>query len=75
MEARAAMAGGADVIDVKEPTAGALGRATSSVMQDIAGVVATSPATPCSVALGELLELQSANEIVVPDSVRWVKVD
>lgn len=74
-EARAAMAGSADVIDVKEPTAGALGRATSSDMQDIAGVVATSPASPCSVALGELLELQSASDpVVIPDTVRWVKV-
>lgn len=74
-EARAAIVGGADVIDVKEPTAGALGRATTSVMQDIAGVVATSPGMPCSVALGELLDIQTESKpIVIPESVRWVKV-
>lgn len=74
-EARAALAGGADVVDVKEPTSGALGRASATVMQDIAAVVGGSPGIPCSVALGELLELPGGDDrLLVPDTVRWVKL-
>jgi uncharacterized protein (UPF0264 family) len=53
-EARAALEGGAAVIDIKEPDRGPLGRADvkvwQSVRQAVAGVV------PVSVALGELRE-------------------
>ncbi|MEX0885938.1 MAG: (5-formylfuran-3-yl)methyl phosphate synthase, partial [Phycisphaeraceae bacterium] len=34
-EARAAMAGGADVIDIKEPAAGALGAASPTTIQQV----------------------------------------
>ena len=54
VEARAALAGGADIIDVKEPSRGSLGRADASVWQDVRAVVPRS--TPVSVALGELNE-------------------
>ena len=35
-EARAALAGGADIIDIKEPTRGSLGRADEAVLTSIA---------------------------------------
>jgi uncharacterized protein (UPF0264 family) len=53
-EARAALAGGATVIDVKEPGRGPLGRADPEVWSKVRQIV---PATvPVSVALGELPE-------------------
>lgn len=56
-EARVALAGGASVIDIKEPERGALGRSDPCVWQDV--VRAVDGATPVSVALGELLEWTS----------------
>jgi (5-formylfuran-3-yl)methyl phosphate synthase len=54
VEARAAVAGGAAIIDVKEPSRGALGRADFSVWRAVREAV---PATlPVSVALGEISE-------------------
>ena len=54
MEARAALHGGADLIDIKEPRAGSLGSAEVGTWREICEVVAT--AKPLSVALGELLD-------------------
>ena len=51
-EARAALAGGADVIDVKEPTRGSLGRANEAVWEEVAAACAGRAAV--SFALGEL---------------------
>jgi (5-formylfuran-3-yl)methyl phosphate synthase len=51
-EALAALAGGADVVDVKEPLYGPLGRATPAVWREVREVV--PPPIPLSVALGEL---------------------
>lgn len=57
-DSRAAIAGGADWIDVKEPAHGALGRATA---ETIAAVVRTvAGRRPISVALGELIDLPPA---------------
>ncbi len=53
-EARRAVAGGADVIDVKEPARGALGRADAAVWR--AARAAVPREIPVSVALGELGE-------------------
>ena len=50
-EAAAALAGGADIVDAKEPLNGALGPVTSSVLHAIAATVAG--AAPLSVALGD----------------------
>jgi uncharacterized protein (UPF0264 family) len=54
-EARRALAGGADIIDVKDPTEGALGapspRVLSEVVREVGG------AAPVSVALGDLPNL------------------
>ena len=53
-EARLALAGGADLIDVKEPIRGALGAADPAVWADVLSAVAG--AVPASVALGEVSE-------------------
>ncbi|HZT83481.1 MAG TPA: (5-formylfuran-3-yl)methyl phosphate synthase [Gemmataceae bacterium] len=51
-EAAAALAGGADLIDVKEPARGPLGRADDEVIGEVARLVAGR--RPVSVAMGEL---------------------
>ena len=53
-EALAALAGGASILDVKEPDRGPLGRADASVWQAVRRVVPRS--VPVSVALGELAD-------------------
>jgi (5-formylfuran-3-yl)methyl phosphate synthase len=53
-EARAALAGGADIIDVKEPNRGALGMADPAVIAEI--VTCVHGRAPVSAALGELRE-------------------
>jgi (5-formylfuran-3-yl)methyl phosphate synthase len=50
-EARGALAGGADIIDVKDPREGALGAPSPRVLSEVVGVVAD--AAPVSVALGD----------------------
>jgi uncharacterized protein (UPF0264 family) len=57
-EALAALAGGADLIDVKEPRAGSLGRAADRTVRD--AVAAVAGRRPVSAALGELPERPSA---------------
>jgi hypothetical protein len=51
-EAQVALAGGADIIDVKEPSRGALGPADPSVWREIVAEIAGR--APVSAALGEL---------------------
>lgn len=51
-EARAALAGGADLIDIKEPARGALGAATTDVWSAVRAAVGDQ--RPVSAALGEL---------------------
>ena len=53
------MDGGADIIDVKEPDLGPLGRASAATWKAIRASLPT--ATPLSVALGELAELDMAS--------------
>ena len=53
-EAEAALEGGADLIDVKEPLHGSLGRASAAVLREVADAVAGR--APLSCALGELSE-------------------
>jgi uncharacterized protein (UPF0264 family) len=53
-EARDALAGGADLIDIKEPRRGSLGQADASVIREIACMIGGR--TSLSAALGELLE-------------------
>jgi len=68
-EANKALAGGADVIDIKEPDNGPLGRATPQIMEQIVGAVAGQ--APVSAALGELVEWA---EFVLPSNLRYAKV-
>jgi uncharacterized protein (UPF0264 family) len=58
-EAETALAGGAHVIDVKEPSRGSLGRADDATLAEVVRVVAGR--APVSAALGELHE--SAGEL------------
>ena len=55
-EAREAIEGGADVIDVKEPSSGPLGAASVDATLAIAIEVATVPGLPWTIACGELVE-------------------
>ena len=54
IEAEAAVAGGADVVDVKEPTRGSLGAADAPVVAAV--VAAVAGRAPISVAAGELTD-------------------
>ena len=51
-EARAALAGGAEIIDAKEPGAGALGPVAAAMLREIHAAVPA--AIPCSAALGDV---------------------
>jgi uncharacterized protein (UPF0264 family) len=55
VEAATALDGGADLIDIKEPRQGALGRASDNVIAEIVQLVAGR--RPVSAAFGELAEL------------------
>jgi (5-formylfuran-3-yl)methyl phosphate synthase len=54
-EAARAVAGGADIVDVKDPSEGALGAPAPGVLSDVVQVV--GGAVPVSVALGDLPDL------------------
>ncbi|HMP17218.1 MAG TPA: (5-formylfuran-3-yl)methyl phosphate synthase [Gemmatales bacterium] len=56
-EALAALAGGADILDIKEPLHGSLGRAPSEIVDDIRRLVPGH--VPLSLALGEWHEIDS----------------
>jgi len=55
VEARRALAGGADIVDVKDPREGALGAPSPLVLSEV--VRAVGGAAPVSVALGDLPDL------------------
>lgn len=56
-EARAAIEGGADVIDVKEPSAGPLGAASVDATIAVAIEAGTVPGLPWTLACGELVDV------------------
>jgi len=68
-EARAALAGGADLIDVKEPARGSLGRADNQVIDAIVRLL--DGCAPVSAAMGELTEDLSKD--VIDYSVDYLK--
>jgi uncharacterized protein (UPF0264 family) len=70
-EARAALAGGADVIDVKEPTRGSLGAATNDTMAEVLAEV--NDVRPVSAALGELLDHTIETHLAIPSGLTFVK--
>ena len=75
-EALAALQGGADVIDIKEPSRGPLGMADAQMIADVVrAVAASSPDTPRSAALGETREwLDGAAIPVLPRGLAFVKL-
>jgi uncharacterized protein (UPF0264 family) len=68
-EANAALAGGADILDVKEPAAGSLGRADEAMLAEI--IHQCADRRSISVALGEL---RDAPPGPASANVRWAKV-
>jgi uncharacterized protein (UPF0264 family) len=64
VEALAALAGGASIVDVKEPKNGPLGRAGFDVWREVSEVVAQR--VPVSVALGECNDWSSLEAAEVP---------
>jgi uncharacterized protein (UPF0264 family) len=70
-EALSALAGGAEIIDVKEPSGGSLGRADETVWRDVVEAMKVRP-VPISVALGELLDPSPA--INYPPGIRFAKI-
>lgn len=70
-EALAALDGGADLIDVKEPRRGALGAADAEVVAEVVRVV--EGRAPTSMALGELVDL--AERIEERNAPSWPTTD
>lgn len=68
-EAAAALAGGADIIDVKEPERGPLGRADDETIRAVLDVVAGR--RPVSAALGELVDGESRPNDARLRFVKW----
>lgn len=71
-EAEAALAGGADVIDIKEPSRGALGKADDAVIADIVRLV--DGRRHVSAALGELSDWDDGAAPVIDSGLDWVKI-
>ena len=71
-EAQAALLGGADIIDVKEPSLGSLGAASADVWQEVANVVKDQ--VSLSLALGELLEFDRLPGPNLPSQTDYAKI-
>ncbi|MBX3442035.1 MAG: hypothetical protein KF774_06490 [Planctomyces sp.] len=75
LEAAKAAAGGADIIDLKEPLRGALGRADVQAIDDVAGLLASPEhRRPVSVALGELRDARRMRPWRMPGNVDFCKL-
>lgn len=74
-EARAALEGGAAIIDVKEPSHGSLGMAAVTTIAEIASCVQREAArVPLSAALGELVDWDRAHLPRLPDALNYLKL-
>ena len=75
-ESAIAIEGGAEIIDIKEPARGSLGKSDDAVIREIADTVrALDPKLPISSALGELHDWDAANPLpVLPNEVDFVKL-
>ena len=67
-EARDVLEGGADLIDIKEPSYGSLGQADASTIAEIAAI--TGETRPVSAAMGEL---KNTSRIELPLNLRFAK--
>jgi hypothetical protein len=73
-EARDALAGGCDILDVKEPAHGSLGMADVGVIRDVI-VAAGVQAITISAALGETREWRNRTSVpVLPHGLQYVKL-
>ncbi|MBI1904230.1 MAG: hypothetical protein HYS13_24305 [Planctomycetia bacterium] len=68
-EAEDAISAGADILDVKEPSHGSLGRAEAGVIEEV--LAAAGGRVPVSAALGELAEGRDWN---MPPGLAWFKL-
>lgn len=76
-EAGAALAGGADVIDIKEPAHGSLGMADSSVIADVVATVtaASDSPPPISAALGDAADwVGDCSPPSLPPQLKYAKL-
>jgi hypothetical protein len=75
-ESEAALAGGCDVLDVKEPGRGAMGMAdVSTIVEVVARVRATDSMVPVSVALGDARDWEPQDRILrLPAQVAYLKL-
>src|SRR5947209_7136474 len=75
-EAEAALAGGCDVLDIKEPGRGAMGMADLATIADIVRRVRdTDAAIPMSVALGEVMDWEKERSVPqLPDGIAYLKL-
>jgi len=71
-EALAALEGGANVIDVKDPERGSLGAADSATLAEVIDIVNSQ--APVTAAVGELIDLDLANLAPMPDGVSYFKI-
>jgi (5-formylfuran-3-yl)methyl phosphate synthase len=73
-EAEAALAGGADWIDLKEPSRGALGAVAAAVAREVVSCVAGR--APVSAAVGELLDWETgqSRELLAIDGLSVIKL-
>ena len=71
-EALAALAGGANVIDVKEPERGSLGAADAATIEAVVGAV--NQRAPVTAAMGELKELVGTHLTAIPGGVSLFKI-
>jgi uncharacterized protein (UPF0264 family) len=71
-EAEAALAGGADLIDIKEPRLGSLGKAADTSIAEIVKQVAGR--RPLSAALGELADWDDSTRLQIDPAVRLLKI-
>ncbi len=74
-EAHAALEGGADVIDIKEPSNGPLGRASDADIREVLQVVREiSEQTPVSAACGEVCDLGAEVSVPLPAGLTYAKL-
>ncbi len=73
-EALAAMEGGADVVDLKDPARGSLGAADPAVITRIARIPSFSQGIPLTAALGEVRERVHGPVFSVPANLAFAKL-
>jgi uncharacterized protein (UPF0264 family) len=71
-EALAALAGGADIVDVKEPAQGSLGAASAAAITAV--LHAVDGRAPVTAAAGELMDLLRAKHAALPEGLALCKI-